>query len=48
MDGILALLVVLIAFVIFVYIINRSAKTFIVLGIIVVAYIALRVLGVLG
>jgi len=48
MDGILALLVVLVAFAVFIYIITRSAKTFMVLGIIVIAYIVLRVLGVFG
>ena len=48
MDGILALLVVLVVFALLAYLINRSAKTIMVVGIGVVAYIVLRLLGVLG
>lgn len=48
MDGLLVLLVVLIAFAVFIYLVNRSAKTFMVLGIVVVAYIVLRLVGIIG
>ena len=48
MDGILALLVVLVVFALLIFMINRSAKTIMVVGIIVVAYLVLRGLGVLG
>ncbi len=48
MDGILALLVVLVVFALLIYMINRSAKAIMVVGIGVVAYVALRIMGVLG
>jgi hypothetical protein len=48
MDGILALLIVLIVFALFIYMINRSVKTVMAIGIIVVAYLVLRGLGFLG
>jgi len=48
MDGVLALLVVLFAFALLIYLVNRSAKMVMVVGIVVVAYLVLRGLGVLG
>jgi len=48
MDGLLALIVVLAVFALFMFIVQRAVKTFVLIGLIVLAIIALRTVGVLG
>ncbi len=48
MDGFLALIVAMVVFAFLIYIIQRSVKSFVVIGIAILAFIALRAFGVLG
>jgi hypothetical protein len=48
MDGFLALIVALVVFALFIFIIQRTVKSFVLIGLVILAIIALRAFGVLG
>lgn len=48
MDGFLALIVAMVVFAFLIYIIQRSVKSFVVIGIAILAFIALRAFMGLG
>jgi hypothetical protein len=48
MDGLLALIVALVVFALFIFIIQRTVKSFVLIGLVILAIIVLRAAGVLG
>ena len=48
MDGLLALIIALLVFAVFILVISRSVKSIVFIGLVLVAFMALRLLGVLG
>ncbi len=48
MDGLLALIVALVVFALFILIIQRTVKSFVLIGLAILAIIVLRAAGVLG
>lgn len=48
MDGFLVLIVAMVVFALFIFIIQRSVKSFLLIGLAILAFIALRAFGVLG
>ncbi|MBU0685507.1 MAG: hypothetical protein ABIE25_02240 [Thermoplasmatota archaeon] len=48
MDGFLALIVALVVFALFIFIIQRTVKGFVLIGLVLLTIIALRTFGVLG
>jgi hypothetical protein len=48
MDGLLALIIALVVFALFIFLISRSVKTIIFIGLVLIALMALKAFGVLG
>jgi len=48
MDGFLALIVALVVFALFIFIIQRAVKSFVLIGLAILAIIVLRAAGILG
>jgi len=48
MDGLLALIVAMVVFALFIFFVSRSAKTIVIIGLIVVAALVVLGLGLLG
>ena len=48
MDGFLALIVALVIFALFIFIVQRAVKSFVLIGLAILAVIALRAFGIMG
>ena len=48
MDGLLALIVAMVVFALFIFLVSRSAKTITIIGLIAVAVLVLLAFGLLG
>jgi hypothetical protein len=48
MDGLLALIIALVVFMVFIFLVSRSVKSIIFIGLIISAYIVLKALGIVG
>jgi hypothetical protein len=48
MDGFLALIVALVVFALFIFIVQKAVKSFVLIGLAILAIIVLRAAGILG
>ncbi len=48
MDGLLALIVAMVLFALFIFLVSRSAKTIVIIGLVVVGVLVVLGLGLLG